>query len=295
MNESDWELLIDRIRNGKCTPFLGAGVNEGALPLGSELATKWAAKYGYPLVDNTDLAKVAQFLAVSRRDGLYPKDLIIDEIHRTVAVLRTDHTSSPPCMTALADLPFQIFLTTNYDDLLLQALRRAGKEPFEELCRWNTAVKKSVVSAFDSRRPIPVSDQRPIVYHLHGNVRSRQSIVITEDDYLDFLISVSRDPKLIPPRIQQSLTDSSLLFIGYGLRDINFRVIYRGLIQQLEGSLRTLSVSVQLQPGDRSSQSYLEQYFGGMNVQIYWGSAEQFSSELLIRWRSTHGTGYVNS
>jgi hypothetical protein len=38
LGDRDWEILLRRIHDGKCTPFLGAGINHGVLPLGSEIA-----------------------------------------------------------------------------------------------------------------------------------------------------------------------------------------------------------------------------------------------------------------
>ena len=38
LQDRDWTLLLRRIKDGKCTPFLGAGACYGALPLGSTLA-----------------------------------------------------------------------------------------------------------------------------------------------------------------------------------------------------------------------------------------------------------------
>ena len=50
MNDRDWELLLGRIKDGKCTPFLLApAINFGVLPLGGEIAGEWAQKYGFPL------------------------------------------------------------------------------------------------------------------------------------------------------------------------------------------------------------------------------------------------------
>ena len=44
--------------------------------------------------------------------------------------------------------------------------------------------------------------------------------MLTEDDYLDFFVRVSRDPSLNPPRIQRAIGGMSLLFIGYSLNDL---------------------------------------------------------------------------
>jgi hypothetical protein len=161
-----------------------------------------------------------------------------------------------------------------------------GRTPLRDFCRWNKEIRK-LPSIFDAKTAIETGDGNPIVFHMHGNEQERRSLVLTEDDYLDFLISISANKKLVPPRIQQAISDSSLLFIGYGMRDINFRVIHRGLVQQLESGLRPMSVSVQLSHDDESSRLYLEQYFKGMYVQIYWGSASEFAAELLSRWQGS--------
>jgi len=63
LSESDWNTLIQKIETGRCTPFLGAGVNYGLLPLGATIAREWAEAYEFPLNESHDLARVAQFLA----------------------------------------------------------------------------------------------------------------------------------------------------------------------------------------------------------------------------------------
>lgn len=75
LKEGDWGLLLERIKDGKCTPFLGAGACAGTLPLGAEVAKEWAEKYAYPLEDSSDLARVAEYLAVTK-DPMSPKEEI---------------------------------------------------------------------------------------------------------------------------------------------------------------------------------------------------------------------------
>ncbi len=52
---------------------------------------------------------------------------------------------------------------------------------------------------FDRDRTYRPDDQRPLVYHLFGHLARRRSLVLTEDDYFDFLIGVTRDKDLVPP------------------------------------------------------------------------------------------------
>jgi hypothetical protein len=55
LKEKTWEILLERIREKKCTPFLGAGACAGALPLGGELARDLADAQDYPFEDRSDL------------------------------------------------------------------------------------------------------------------------------------------------------------------------------------------------------------------------------------------------
>src|SRR5438093_2102960 len=77
----NWNLLVSRIESGSCTPFLGAGAAAATLPLGAEVARRWAAEYAYPLADAADLARVAQFVAV-HDDPMAPKELLSAELKR---------------------------------------------------------------------------------------------------------------------------------------------------------------------------------------------------------------------
>ncbi len=292
MNERDWEVLLPRIRDGKCTPFLGAGVNYGILPLGGQIAQEWASKEGFPLRSSDDLASVAQFIAVKYEDGMVPKEWILDRLRKEAKPDFTQPDERLECLRALAELPLPVYLTTNYDDLMVQALTHAEpkKVPHREVCRWRDG-PKSIATTIGGTPEFEPDPANPLVFHLHGSDESVESLVLTEDDYLDFLVHISRNQKILPPRVQEALTDASLLFIGYRLRDINFRVIYRGLVESMDGSLRRLSVTVQMKPpedhsGDeKAAEDYLTDYFKDLKVRVYWGTATQFAKELRDRWR----------
>jgi hypothetical protein len=60
LDDKNCKILLHRIKTAACTPFLGAAVNDGILPLGSDIANEWAAKYDYPLDSKSDLARIAQ-------------------------------------------------------------------------------------------------------------------------------------------------------------------------------------------------------------------------------------------
>jgi hypothetical protein len=87
-----------------------------------------------------------------------------------------------------------------------------------------------------------------------------------------------------------ALAGSSLLFVGYRLADWDFRVLHRGIVMAGEQSLRRLSVTVQLKASE-AAQAYLGRYFEAMNVRVYWGSAEDFMTELAARWEAHARSG----
>jgi hypothetical protein len=279
----EWDRLLGRIERGKCTPFLGAGASAEALPLGSAVARQWAEERGYPLWDADDLAKVAQFLAVVSDDAMTPKEEI-QELFERIAI-PPDFSSKDEPYAILADLPLPIFLTTNYDDFIVRALRARGKDPVQDFCRWTDRPSvRARPSVFDRPEGFDPTPERPLVYHLHGLIDLPESLVLTEDDYVDFLVNIA-SADVVPPRIREALADSMLVFLGYRIADWNFRVLYRGLVERIDSSGRRLNMTVQLQPqgvlgSAEAARDYLERYYHWMKVRVFWGDVGEFMTAL---------------
>jgi len=275
IDERDWDALLRRIATGECVPILGAGVTPGTLPLGSEIARGWAEEYGYPLDDAHDLARVAQYVAV-RYDPMFPRETLVRQLRKSTPDLSLPDEPH----SIFARLPLPLYVTTNYDHSMARALQEAGKDPTVQICRWNRSPALQALVDPDFRSSV----EQPLVYHLHGHVDVPESLVLTEDDYIDFLAAVSEDQRLIPPRVRAALASSSLLFLGFTIDSWSYRVVQRGLLLRMETSLRRLSIAVQLPPDDRASD-YLEAYFAANNERVYWGTAAEFTVELGRRWQ----------
>lgn len=296
LRDEDWEVLVQRINTGKVTPFLGAGACYGVLPLGAEIANQWAKKYQYPMEDASNLISVAQFLALKYSDSVFPKDLIVEMFKESKA---PDFTDTLEPHRVLASLPLPMYITTNYDDFMSQALTRHHREPKRVLCQWNKAVKDYVdehPSIFEKEPGFDPTVASPVVFHLHGHVPVSESLVLTEDDYMDFLVNISADFDLIPTQIARALTRASLLFIGYRITDWNFRVLLKSLARSMEASVKRLNVAVMLAPAASESsqkavQDYLTKFYQNIDVRVYWGTAREFLKELQERWVKS---GYAN-
>jgi len=213
MDDNDWAALIRQIKKGTVTPFLGAGLNEPYLPLGGEIAALLAQKYNCPLDDRRDLIRVAQYVATIKSDPMRPKEdvlaLLDDRLKAASAEVLDEKTpvygTNAP-VGILAELPFSTFITTNYDPLICNALRSRGKKARREVCRWNRALQGGGAMDF----PTPTVDE-PVVFHLHGVDEDQNSLVLTEDDYITFLIHLKQD--IIPTSVNAKLA-SGMLFIG---------------------------------------------------------------------------------
>lgn len=225
------------------------------LPSGRELARYLAEKYRYPSADKTDLLRVSQYASLMRGPRslynmlgqVFDADYPVSVLHRFFAklpsILRTQGCSRPN----------QLIVTTNYDDVLERAFQ-AENEPYDLVTyiakkpdlgkfrhvRHGTQLKDSIlITEPNTYRDLPFSGlmlKRTVILKIHGVVERvgdrlnsqpedvHDSFVITEDDYIDYLANTDIS-KLVPVQLKSKLTNSGFLFLGYGLRDWNLRVI----------------------------------------------------------------------
>ncbi|HKH47348.1 MAG TPA: SIR2 family protein [Thermoanaerobaculia bacterium] len=278
-----WEALIDSIRSGKCLPILGPGVSSGTILPRSEIARDWARLYGYPFRDSSNLAGVAEFLA-TQKDPSFPKELLCKEIKRLSFEAR-DEPDDPHSI--LAVLPFSRYVTTNFDDLMAHALEKRGRKPRREYCRWNRRLQKEGGEGRQEERPAPES---PVVFHFFGGVEEPQSLVLTEDDYMELLANV-QEPSAIPLPIQVAFAQDLLLFVGYQMGEVDLRFLLRAI----RSRPRSFRLLVLLPPGETSADEiesildFARDYYSQLRIHLYWGTAREFLIE-LYQWNNLSRT-----
>jgi hypothetical protein len=207
--------------------FLGAGVHapppeelshlypaRQRPPLTSEITRRLAEKYNFPGGAPYEFRQVAQ----------YVED--IDD-HRSLVKELTyllEGKTPSPMLEALARLPFPIILSTNFDRLLEEALVKVGKRP-------------SVVTYHPGRRErsdssLEGSPQEPVVLKLHGDLQQPETPVLTEDDFLDFVVRMT-DPdssdSIVPSLVRSWLYRRLILLIGFRLGSFDTRFLLRSL------------------------------------------------------------------
>ena len=316
-----WPAILRTITRGQCTPILGPGLYESTLGQPRDIARRWAEAYHYPMAphERESLPQVAQFLTINQYDrapydeleeylenqiqsrykdelplelqqGRAPLDKLLD----AMGTKRRQSYSAEP-NKVLAQLPLPIYITTNPDNQIVSALKEAGKDPQVVLCPWNDYVEQ-VESIYDKEPDYFPTPDRPLVYHLFGNLTEPDSLVLTEDDYFDFLIGVTSNKELIPSAVRRALADTALMFLGFQMDDWNFRVLFRSILSQQGGGRRDryAHIAVQIEPEEGRilepdrARRYLENYFSkGADISLFWGSAEDFLKELNTRWKET--------
>ncbi len=320
-----WPALLNHVRQGRCLPILGPGLADNLLGARETIARGWANRYRFPMAvhDEEDLADVAQFLWATQSQQ-FPVDELRGYLKSKVEDFRSDlpeelrtigagtgpvsaadldrlinalwelrrRTESAEPYSVLAGLPFPIYVTTQPVGLLSAALRAAGKAPRVDYCRWNLDADWPP-SVYDEDPGFEPSEATPLVYHLFGDLRIEDSMVLTADSYFDFLIGLTANKASIPSAVLSALSNKALLFLGFRIDEWDFRVVFRS-IMNLQGTGRRhySHVAAQIDPEGSRTQSpegarmYLEKYLQWSQVDLYWGSAGGFVRDLGDRWEA---------
>ena len=212
-----------------------------------------------------------------------------------------DDANNP--LQILANLPLPLYITTSPYTFLENALQRAGKMPRSEFCRWHTGLS-NVSFVFDSagaesaevacehnqlETPYKPCVHKPLVYHLYGLDAYPDALVLTEDDYLDFLQAIyqgrGKDQGVDPVHdvVKGALQASALLLLGFSLSTWEFRSLYRGIIKPMpEAKLYERYCCVQLESVEQE-KLYLESYMRqeARFDEIYWGPMDEFCRRQL--------------
>ena len=275
-----YRIVVKAFAEGLVVPFLGPDVNlcgrpadlpwrHGQyLPSGGELAAHLAENFDYPWADVSDLVRVSQYITImtgpsplfAALHGLFGVDYPATPAHQFLA-------SVPGVLRERGYPPrYQLIVTTTYDDVLERAFRAAG-EPFDlvsyvaegeyrgRFMHYPPDGDTHLIERPNEYRGLSL-DQRTIILKMHGAVNrddaERDSYVITEDHHIDYMARVEPS-SLMPVTLLAKLRTSHLLFLGYGLRDWNQRIILHRLWgeQKLSAHYKSWAVQANSEPIDQ--------------------------------------------
>jgi hypothetical protein len=301
-------IVMRRLREGRVIPFLGAGTNLCGrpkdaswrageyLPSGTELAAYLADGYGYPASETLDLLRVSQYVQAmtggrvlyDELHGLFDRDYPATALHAMLASL-------PRMFRAQGNgSRHQLIVTTNYDDALERAFAEADEE-YDLVCYMARGEHRGkflhhtpdgdvrLIAEPNRYRELSL-DRRTVIMKIHGAVDredpERDSYVITEDHYIDYLAQTDVS-NIIPAALMAVMNESHFLFLGYSLRDWNLRVILHRIWGHQPFEEKYTSWAIQRQPSRLE-----ERLWRSRNVEILDVDLEDYVDALTLGARS---------
>ena len=289
--------LVDSNWDADFVPFIGAWLStqsDKRLP-DTQMLADWFTEKGdlkdYHGAGMTppDLAEIAHAVEIVCDDN--PKELMLKKYFRLGESIDFGNKTTPHHKLAKLELP--LYITTNYDDLMYMALKQNGKKPKRYISPWYRT------ESFDPREEEPFNEadyepspQQPLVVHLHGHQTISESLVLTKNDYINFMTAYAENPeRVLHFAILAMLIQSPLLFIGYSLNDINLSVIFRSIFQRLPVDTGSTWYTVQPptnqldNPGKTpippEQKTFMNKYFKSLfRTEVVWEDGCDFLTEL---------------
>jgi hypothetical protein len=179
-------------------------------------------------------------------------------------------------------VPFYFVITSCHDSLLHRALEKEGKAPFVERFNYLGDKEDNVTMG---------TVERPLIYHLYGAIQEPESLVLTENDLLDFLVAVvSKNPPL-PNNVRSELQKKgkSFLFLGFGIKHWYLRILLHVLKFNHSDSRSFALEAFQAQNLMDLEQTILF-YKTGYKIEVFDSEVETFVKELRDRYEASAGT-----
>jgi hypothetical protein len=271
---TDIKNIRNAIDTNKLVVFAGAGISiDAGISDWGSLIDEMKSEISVP-PSEADYLRIAQMYYNERqqkeyidkvRSVLKHKKVKYNEIHEWVFKLNPEH-----------------ILTTNYDDLLEQVIKKESL-PF------------SVVS---KDKEFPYALNTNLLVKIHGDLNDTD-IVLKEDDYLDY----SSDHPLIEAFLKSVFASKVVLFVGYGFSDINLKMIVqtvRNILGKDFQNAYLLSIDENLHPTQREylknkginiinyfdavtvdDSNYITDYLNGKNAlsEIFFKKGENLSDK----------------
>lgn len=209
--------LLEKLRQRRVIPFLGAGFSAGqGLPDWDALLRQVSLEIpeipDYDVIKsccNGDYLQIAEYLFIKSDRSIGPLR------HKLSTLLQSkcNCLDSTPHIELVNLNPQQIY-TTNYDEVIEQIYRALG-------CQYAFVALPKHIAASNK-------DKTQVVKY-HGDLRYDQTLVLTESSYYNRLEFESP----MDLKFRSDLLGQSVLFIGYSFRDINIRIIWFKLMEMM--------------------------------------------------------------
>lgn len=292
-----------------------------------QLVSQWAKFIEYPLPDGYNLAQVAQYYFMQRNDDPSARTGILDFLKKFLWNMANTEVDEPALaaglqnridamrfsdlvdeldypkfpegtedpLRLLARFPLPVYITTSQNDFIERALEAEGKTPHTQICFWSGEMANIRKEHHTLTGEFRASVTNPLVYHMYGLEEYPQTLVLSEDDYINFLISITADTNTLNPKIplylRRMVGEAQLVLIGYQLDSWDFRILFRLMKDFRIDNFSPRGMLIQLHDKEKKNLNakaieYLKRYYGGKSFDIEWSRADHFVQDLWNEWNS---------
>ncbi|MBL8349261.1 MAG: SIR2 family protein [Burkholderiaceae bacterium] len=291
MREVLWNSLVEGLQSGKCVLVLGPDIPASprapnAAPAKLTSARDTFCEYLACQLRDEGLSVGEQALfGVAQQYEDTPAFQSVKLKNIAAKFFRELALDPGPLHAELSRLPFPLVLTTCHDTLLQKALAAADK-PAQTFSYHYRGEPRDIRELEE-----PPDNDRPTVYHLFGNSTNPDSLVLTENDLLDFIRNlIAARPKL-PDSLKSHLRDKTFLFVGFGIRHWYIRFLLKLLIRALDLSTGAVALESLGEMDPREREQTVLFYRRGTRVEVVENDALSFLGEL--NERLTRSGGYL--
>jgi hypothetical protein len=279
LSDRQWKSLFRDIGNNRCILLLGPRFwakqeNDHARPLlemlAEHLSTELEAEgVGFEKRAANNLPYIAQrFLSI-------PKIRRIDLEDETTSFFSRHSAEIPEACLTLSKIPFHLIVNTSPDDLMFRGLKAAGKAA--NFFYYNFKKDKGVAAP-------PITAQTPLVFNLFGSLEDPESLVLTEENQVEFIKNVVKGNPPIPYQIMSQFDNrKTYLFLGFDLENWHYRLLLDSL--KLEDVNTTISPQMEDYPLTEITKSFYEDRYHFIFVDKKMGD---FVNDLYQGFLETH-------
>ena len=228
MKDRKWKKLIRDLHEGRCILMLGSGLSgikkEGQWQSLSTAFSEYLATQldeegiKYEKGQEKNLPYISQlFMTIEDVRRIDLEDEAKDFI-------KSNTTEIPPIYHQLAQLPISLVINTSFDDNNIEkAFNRTGKSCHSHFYNF----KRKSLERINSEK---ISINSPLIYNLFGAIDKTESMVLTDEDQLEFVHNVVRENPGIPEQVLEQFDHSkTYLFFGFNLEHWQFRLLLESL------------------------------------------------------------------
>lgn len=225
MNLTIPERLVQKVIDGECGVFIGAGLSaECGLPTWGQLLMSFVEFLNLDKI-STEKDEIISLISKGRliESAEYIKNFVKPRIfdEHITKMLDTDKLKPSKKHLMLLKLKFNSIVTTNFDLLLEQAFSKTEKHTYIRAYDYDNIAALGKL----------IAEKKPFILKAHGSLSNTNKIIFSRSDYQRLLFSIPSYRSFM----RNLLQSRTFLFLGYSLSDPDLSVILEELTTHFEG------------------------------------------------------------